>query len=79
MGNYNENMFGWSFGGGFMMILFWVAIIIFIVWIVREMGGKNHSDKTSGPKTSIDILKERYAKGEITKEQFESMKKDIIS
>lgn len=78
MGNYNENMFGWSFGGGFMMILFWVAIIIFIVWIVREMSGKNHSDKTSGPKTSIDILKERYAKGEITKEQFESMKKDII-
>lgn len=66
-------MMGW-FGGGFMMILFWVAIIVFIIWVVREIGGKNSKSNNNH---ALDILKERYAKGEITKTEFESMKKDI--
>ena len=79
MGNYNENMFGWSFGGGFMMILFWAAIILSIIWIVREVGGRNNSDKTRHGKSAIEILEERYAKGEIDKKEFEEKKKDLSS
>ena len=78
MGNYYGDMFGWSFGGGIMMIIFWAAIILSIVWIVNEVSGRNNSDKTRHGKSAIEILDQRYAKGEITKEQFESMKKDII-
>ena len=48
MGNYYGNMFGWGLGGGLMMILLWVAIIIFIVWIVREISGKKDTNKTGG-------------------------------
>jgi len=77
MGNYYGNMFGWGFGGGIMMILFWVAIIFFIVWVVREIGDKKDSDKTSSLKSALDILKERYAKGEIDKKEFEEKKKDL--
>jgi len=66
------SMMGW-FGGEIMMLFFWVLVVIFIVWIVREVSGKNSKSTES----ALDILKERYAKGEITKEQFESMKKDI--
>jgi putative membrane protein len=66
------NMMGW-FGGGIMMFLFWVLIIIFIAWIVREVRGKNL--KSGG--SALETLKERYVKGEINKEQFEIMKKDI--
>jgi putative membrane protein len=72
---YDGNMFGWGLGGGIMMLIFWAVIILLIVWIVKAVGangkGKTHS------KSSGEHLKERYAKGEITKEQFESMKKDI--
>jgi len=65
------NMMGW-FGGGIMMILFWVLAIIFIVWIVREISGKTSRSN------ALEILKERYAKGEIDKKEFEEKKKDLI-
>lgn len=67
-------MMGW-FGGGIMMIAFWALVIALIVWIVREMRGKNSNSASSS--NALEILKERYAKGEINKEEFETKKKDI--
>jgi len=69
------NMMGW-FGGGLMMLIFWIFFIALIVWIVREVGSR-HSHTTHASSAALDILKERYARGEITKEEFESKKKDI--
>ncbi|MDP1707321.1 MAG: SHOCT domain-containing protein [bacterium] len=65
------SMMGW-FGGGLMMLVFWVLLIAAIVWLVRELRG--HS---GGGSRALDVLKERYAKGEISKEEFESKKRDI--
>lgn len=55
------------------MILTWVLIIWGIVSLVKHFSHHPHD----GHNHAIDILKERYAKGEITKEQYESMKKDL--
>jgi len=78
-GIYNGygNMMGW-FGGGIMMIIFWAAFILFIVWIVKEVSGRNNSDKPRHGKSALEILEERYAKGEIDKKEFEEKKKDLI-
>ena len=66
------NMTGW-FGGGIVMIAFWALFIALIVWVVREIGGRHpHSSSQA-----LNILKERYAKGEISKEEFEMKKKDL--
>ena len=59
------------------MILVWAAIIFFIVWIVREINGRNNSDKARHGKSALEILEERYAKGEIEKKEFEEKKKDL--
>lgn len=68
------NMMGF-FGGGIIMIAFWVLLIFFVVWIVREFSGRNSRSDSR----ALDILKERYAKGEISKEEFEAKKKDIAN
>lgn len=66
------SMMGW-FGGGIMMITFWILLIVLVVWIVREVSGRNSNPESK----ALDILKERYAKGEINKEEFEVKKKDL--
>ncbi|PIR69077.1 electron transporter RnfE, partial [Candidatus Nomurabacteria bacterium CG10_big_fil_rev_8_21_14_0_10_03_31_7] len=66
-----DSMMGY-FGGGIMMILFWAVIIYFIVWLVR-----NNKTNEVGDKKALEILKERYAKGEINKQEFEEKKKDL--
>ena len=71
--------FGGSFTflGPILMVLFWVAVIVLIVYLVRGDLWVSHKLK-QGNKTAIDILKERYAKGEIDKKEFEEIKKDLM-
>jgi putative membrane protein len=61
-------------GGGFFMVIFWICIIFLIVFILKGTCRR-------GPQleTALDILKKRYAAGEINKEEFEEMKQDILS
>jgi|SRR5680860_367411 len=66
---------GGGFMGGFFMLLFWALVIIGIVYLIKYFF-QNQSNRQS--KTPLDILKERYAKGEIEKAEFEKKKKDLI-
>jgi putative membrane protein len=69
----------WGIVGGIISLLFFLLIIIgvilLIVWIVRQFS--HHPAQTMTGSRSLEVLRERYAKGEITKEQFEQMKKDL--
>lgn len=59
----------------FFWILVVIGIILLIVWIVRQPGRQESAHREELP---LDILKKRYARGEISKEEFERMKKDIL-
>jgi putative membrane protein len=71
--------FGMGFGfGGFFMILFWVLLILLIVYLVKILAGTPSSGKheqvsfTGNREGSAEeVLKKRFARGEISKEEFE--------
>ena len=70
--------YGWGIGFGFgwiLMILFWVLVVLGIIYLVKAITGS--ARKGEKEETALDILKKRYAKGEITKEEFDQMKGDI--
>lgn len=60
-----------------LMLLFWVLVIAGLVYAVRWLAGQGRREGGGPGKTPLDILKERYARGEITREEFERMKKDL--
>ena len=68
---------GWGWGMGFgmiSMVLSWILVILGIVVLVRWVGGSSASG-TPPSKTALDILNERYARGEIEKQEFEEKKR----
>jgi len=74
-GGWNNMMGGFGLLGWIPMLLFWILLILGAVALLRYLGGSARSgDKGRSP---LDILKERYAKGEIDKKEFEQMKKDL--
>ncbi len=69
---------GWGWFGPFLMIAFWVLVILGIVYLVKTIAGGRISSSAK-EETAIDILKKRYAKGEIDAEEFARKKKDLES
>jgi putative membrane protein len=91
-GDNNWHMMGpnmmerWGMGGfgGFFIIIFWIIIIIGAIYLIKRLMQKTQnkdgsSDRVSRSKPQpIEILKERYAKGEIDKKEFEEKKRDLL-
>ncbi|MBI4288990.1 MAG: SHOCT domain-containing protein [Chloroflexi bacterium] len=70
---------GWGMGLGFLwMVVIWVAIIGGVVWGVRAIAGSNDSQHQYYAESALDILKKRYARGEIGREEFEDKKKGLL-
>ena len=83
--NYGYSIPHHSGTGMVLCVLFWVAVVSLIIYAVKRHGGMCHGKhcghrhgEFSGGKSALDILKERYAKGEIEKKEFEEKKKDLM-
>lgn len=83
MGNWTE--FGWwGMGFGFLfMILFWALIILGIVALIRWLTGESQAGRERGTreqprdKTPLEIVQERYARGEIDRDEYEQKRRDL--
>ncbi len=80
--------FGWGgmFFGGLMMLLFWGGLIVlgFLAFRALTRSGNWQSRDTSptlerSADNALAILKERYARGEIDKEQYDRMRADLLA
>ena len=71
---FGEGVSWWPWFGGVSMFIFWIGLIALIVWGVIAFTRSNRHDSKFTP---IEIAKERYAKGEITKEEYEQYKKNL--
>ncbi len=75
-----HDMMGW---GGWMIPWGWILIVILVVVLIYALGVRpgQHpplpSSGSHGEETPLDTLKKRYARGEISREDFEQMKKDL--
>ena len=76
-------MMGYGLGwlGFLMMFLFWALVIaagvFFIKWLIQTTRRPESGSKAASGGRALEILKERYARGEINKEEFERIKADI--
>lgn len=69
--------FGW-FGMVF-MLLFWVAIIVGAIWLIKWLSERGSKESTStSKKRALEILDEKYARGEIDDEEYERRKRKIL-
>ena len=73
MWGVNEGMGWWMLFGWIWMLLFWGAIIWLVVWgIGQATGGSRRNEDTP-----LEIARRRYARGEITREQFDQLRQDL--
>ncbi|OGK62689.1 hypothetical protein A2334_00565 [Candidatus Roizmanbacteria bacterium RIFOXYB2_FULL_38_10] len=77
-----EHGFGFNIVGFIIEILFWVLIIAVFMTLFKHFGHmRSESTTRDGDESdhALEIVRERYAKGEISKKEFEELKKDLIS
>lgn len=80
---YGFGYMPFGFFGGFLMLIFWALVIWAIVAFIRWTLGAGRGEdipRSAQPreKAPLEILQERYAKGEITKKEYDQKKTDLI-
>lgn len=64
----------WMLFGGFWMVVFWGVLIALAIWGIRKVIGTSKKHEESSPQ---DIARQRYARGEISRDEYEQLMKDL--
>jgi putative membrane protein len=72
---------GWGIVMMLLMLLFWAALVVVIIvgirWLITSNRSERHMTSEGEAPSALDILKKRYARGEIGKKEFEEIRRDI--
>ncbi len=79
MWDFAGHGWGWVGIGMVHMLLFWALVIFAIVALVRNLSGTSSVSSLETNKVPLDILKERYARGEIEKPDYEEKRRELQS
>lgn len=72
---YDGHWFG--FGGGIMWLV-WILIIVAVIWVIRSAASSGNSKPPpTSRESALEILKTRYARGEISAEEYQRMRREI--
>lgn len=79
MHGYGFGFAGWGImlAGAFLVLLVLIGLIFLVIWAVRQGKGSGRNESGHRLQSVEDILKARYARGEITREQYLSMQEDL--
>ena len=77
----NMGMMGWGYGYGLLHMIIWlvilVAIVTGVVWLVRRAAQPGAHQFSARPSQGLQVLEERYARGEINRDEYLQKKQDI--
>ena len=76
-GDSSHMSWGWTTFGAVHMLLFWIVLTLAIVVLIKALGRERPAPGRTAEKSALDILKERYARGEIDKQEFEQKRADL--
>lgn len=69
--------FGWGWSGPIFMLVFWGLIIWGVAAVAGGIGQPSSGNSSGRPDSPLEVLKKRYARGEISKEEYEEMRKAL--
>ena len=62
----------WMVFGGIGMLIFWGGLVALIIWGIKKFSGRDNNNQSP-----LDIARKRYARGEISRDEFEQLKKEL--
>ncbi|MFS0645621.1 SHOCT domain-containing protein [Siminovitchia sp. 179-K 8D1 HS] len=74
-GGHWGNYFPMMMGGGIMMLIFWGLVIWLVIYAIRKL---SPNEKSNHADSAVDILRQRYAKGEISVEEYRERLKELM-
>lgn len=77
MWDWFGGMSWWMMFNWLVMLVFWGGIIALIVWGIKKLAERGSDLGTAQKRDPLDIDKERYARGDISREEFQQIKKDL--
>jgi len=78
MWHYHDGMGWWMVFGSVWIVIFWIIILFLVFWVIKKISRNRDSGSDAIEKSdALSIARERYARGEISREEFEQIKKDL--